>query len=179
MQHETYDNPCLKIEETTLTFEKIYKKEYIPTQYIDDIKKANCLIIPSENFRNEKDILFPETTRDFYNYIRENSGDDILFDIAVSDEKFQMIELHSAVITIATIVVKYAVLPIVTSMIAAFLYDLVKKYHRKNEETSAEVNIITEETKTKKSKKITYKGPVSGIKDALDSAAKELFTDEK
>ena len=25
-------------------FEKIYKKEYIPTEYLDDIKKANLLM---------------------------------------------------------------------------------------------------------------------------------------
>lgn len=70
------------------------------------------------------------------------------------------------------------VLPIATSMIATFLYDLVQKYHRKPEETSAKVQIIAEETVTKKSKKITYEGPVSGIKDALDQASKDLFSKE-
>ena len=68
-------------------------------------------------------------------------------------------------------------IPIATSMIASFLYDLVKKYRRKPEDISAKVQIITEETETKKSKKITYEGPVSGIKEALDQAAKDLFSD--
>ncbi|MBR6985478.1 MAG: hypothetical protein IKH75_18495, partial [Ruminococcus sp.] len=143
---------------------------------IDDIKKANLLIIPNESFRDEGDILFPETTREFYDYIRENANDDIVADIAISDDDFQRIELHSAVITVATIIVKNAVLPIVTGMISAFLYDLLKKHHRKSEDTTAKVKIITEETKSKKCKTITYEGPVSGIKEALDEAAKDIFS---
>ena len=40
-----------------------------------------------------------------------------------------------------------------------------------------EVKIIFEETKTKKTKSITYEGPVSGIKDALERASKDMFKD--
>ena len=69
-------------------------------------------------------------------------------------------------------------LPIATGIVSAFLYDLIKKYRRKDDETTAEVNMIVEDKKTKKSKKITYKGPVSGVKDALDSAAQNLFKED-
>ena len=58
------------------------------------------------------------------------------------------------------------------------IYDLIKKYHRKDDETTAEVNMIVEDKKAKKSKKITYKGPVSGVKDALTAAAENLFKEE-
>lgn len=177
MKHEIFDT-VLNVTDSDVTFEKIYKKEYIPTEYLDDIKKANLLIIPNENFRDEGDVLFPETTREFWDFIREFPNDEIISDIAVSDEDFKRIELHSAVIEVAPIIVQWVVLPIATSMIASFLYDLVKKYRRKPEDTSAKVKIITEETETKKSKMITYEGPVSGVKDALDQAAKDLFSNE-
>ncbi len=174
MKHEIFGN-TLKIVDTDLTFEEIYDKDYIPKDYMDEIKRANLLIIPNEGFRDSGDVLFPETTREFLDYIRDSSEEDIVADIAISDEDFQRIELHSAVIEVAKIIVQWAVFPIATSMIAAFLYDLVKKYRRKPEDTSARVQIITEETKTKKSKMITYEGPVSGVKDALDQAVKDLF----
>lgn len=177
MKHETFDT-VLNVTDSDVTFEKIYKKEYIPTEYLDDIKKANLLIIPNENFRDEGDVLFPETTREFLDFIREFTNDEIISDIAISDEDFKRIELHSAVIEVAPIIVQWVVLPIATSMIGSFLYDLVKKYRRKPEDTSAKVKIITEETETKKSKMITYEGPVSGVKDALDQAAKDLFSNE-
>ena len=177
MKHEIFDT-VLNVTDSDVTFEKIYKKEYIPTEYLDDIKKANLLIIPNENFRDEGDVLFPETTREFLDFIREFQNDEIISDIAISDEDFKRIELHSAVIEVAPIIVQWVVLPIATSMMASFLYDLVKKYRRKPEDTSAKVKIITEETETKKSKMITYEGPVSGVKDALDQAAKDLFSNE-
>lgn len=174
MKHEIFGK-TLKIVDTDLTFEQIYDKDYIPKDYMDEIKRANLLIIPNEGFRDSGDVLFPETTREFLDYIRDSSEEDIVADIAISDEDFQRIELHSAVIEVAKIIVQWAVFPIATSMIAAFLYDLVKKYRRKPEDTSARVQIITEETKTKKSKMITYERPVSGVKDALDQAVKDLF----
>lgn len=177
MKHEIFDT-ILNVTDSNITFEKIYKKEYIPMEYLNDIKKANLLIIPNENFRDEGDVLFPETTREFLDFIREFPNDEIISDIAILDEDFKRIELHSAVIEVAPIIVQWVVLPIATSMIASFLYDLVKKYRRKPEDTSAKVKIITEETETKKSKMITYEGPVSGVKDALDQAAKDLFSNE-
>ena len=177
MKHEIFDT-VLNVTDSDVTFEMIYKKEYIPTEYLDDIKKANLLIIPNENFRYEGDVLFPETTREFLDFIREFPKDEIISDIAISDEDFKRIELHSAVIEVAPVIVQWVVLPIATSMIASFLYELVKKYRRKPEDTSAKVKIITEETETKKSKMITYEGPVSGVKDALDQAAKDLFSNE-
>ena len=177
MKHEVFKT-SLNVEETDITFEEIYKKKYIPIEYIDEIKGANLLIIPNENFRDEGDVLFPETTREFFDYIKSQSGDQVIADIAISDEDFQMIELHSAVIEVASIIVQLAILPIATSMIASFLYDLVKKYNRSADTTSAKVKIIVEETESKKSKIITYEGPVSGVKDTIESS-KELFSEGK
>lgn len=65
MTHEI-DEKKLEISDTDITFEKTYNKDYVPIEYIDDIKKANILLIPDENFRDEGDILFPETTREFF-----------------------------------------------------------------------------------------------------------------
>lgn len=177
MRHEVFEK-TVEIVDSDITFDKIYKKEYIPQEHISDIMKANILIIPYETYKEEKEVCFPETTIEFYDFIKANSNDEIILDIAISDDKFQRLELHSATINVATVLVTYIALPIATSMIASFLYDLVKKYRRNNEETSAEVSVIVEETKTKKSKKIMYKGPVSGVKEALDEAAKNLFAGE-
>lgn len=177
MKHEIFDT-ILNVSDSDITFEDIYQKPYIPTEYMAEIKRANLLIIPNESFRDEGDILFPETTREFFEYLKDKSDDELVADIAISDEDFQRIELHSAVIEVAKIIVQLVVLPVATGLIASFLYDLVKKYHRRPEDTSAKVQIIAEETETKKSKKITYEGPVSGIKDALDQATKELFSKE-
>ena len=52
MKHEIFDT-VLNVTDSNVTFEKIYKKEYVPMEYLDEIKKANLLIIPNENFRDK------------------------------------------------------------------------------------------------------------------------------
>ena len=177
MKHEIFET-VFNVSDTDITFEGIYQKPYVPMEYMADIKRANLLIIPNENFRDECDILFPETTREFFDFIKEASGDEIVADIAISDEDFRRIELHSAAIEVATIIVESALFDIAVGLVVSFLYDLIKKYHRKPEETSAKVKIITEETDTKKSKMITYEGPVSEVKDTLEQATRDLFSKE-
>jgi hypothetical protein len=169
----------VQIIDSDLTFEKIYEKKYIPSEYLDEIKKANLLIVPNENFRKKGDVLFPETTREFFEYIQDHPNDEIVADIAISDDNFQRIELHSAVIEVATIIVNVVVLPVAINMISNYLYDLIKKYHRKPEDTSARLKIISEETKTKKTKIISYEGPVSEVKETLEIATKEIFSEDK
>lgn len=175
MKHELF-NTNINVSDSEITFDKIYEKDYVPKEYIEDIKRANLLLIPNEHFYDDGSVLFPETTHEFYDFIKEQTGNGIIADIAISDEDFQRIELHSAVIEVATIIVQMGVLPIATSIIASYLYDLVKKHRRNPNETSAKVKIIAEETATKKSKQITYEGPISGIKDALEQASKDLFS---
>ena len=65
----------VQIIDSDLTFEKIYEKKYIPSKYLDEIKKANLLIVPNENFRKKGDVLFPETTREFFEYIQDHPID--------------------------------------------------------------------------------------------------------
>lgn len=169
----------VQIIDTDVTFEKIYEKDYVPIEYLNEIKKANLLIVPNENFRKEGDALFPETTRELFEYIQDHSDESVIADIAASDESFQRIELHAAAIEVATIFVTVAVLPVALNILSNFLYDQIKKLHRKPEETSAKIKIFTEETKSKTTKMISYEGPVSEVKDTLDSAVKELFSEDK
>jgi hypothetical protein len=177
VKHEVFDKK-IEIEETDITFDSIYDKPFIPQDYIEDIKKADILIIPEENFREEGDVLFPETTREFLEYLQEQIPKDMSVDIAISDEDFRKIELHSDLVNVATIIVSSTAFSIACSMVASFLYDMAKKLLKRPQDLNAKVKIISEETKTKKTKSITYEGPVSGIKEALEQASKDLFKDE-
>lgn len=168
----------ISISESNITFEEIYNKPYCPKEYIEEIKKANILIIPNENIYQNENPLFPETTEDFLDFIKDSAEDGIVVDIAVSDDNFKYLELHSAaVIEIATIIVKMVCLPIALNLISSFIYNLISKYHRNAEDTNARFKIISEETSTKKSKIIEYNGPVSEIKE-LQKIVEASFTEK-
>lgn len=178
MFHEIIGS-SLEVSDCDTTFDRIYRKEYVPQECLDEIKNANLLILPYEEFRGETRPLFPETTREFYDFLKENADESVLCDIAISDSNFNRIELHSATIDIATIIVDSLVFDIAVGLIINFLWDLIKRYHREPENTSTKVEIIVEETKRKKSKKIKYYGPVSGIQSTLETVAENLFVDER
>lgn len=178
MQHEI-NNETLTVSDCSETFETIYEKEYFPKELLDEIKTANVLLIPDYIQReNTEGYVFPETTQGFLKYVKDNASDNLRPDIAINDDGFKKLELHSAVITIVTFVVTSVALPFMINMVSNFLYDQAKKMHREKKDVSAKVNIITIEEAVKKSKMISYEGPVSGIEEALNLAVKDIFKDD-
>lgn len=172
MEHEIVKKE-FSVTETNITFDSILNKPYIPREYLEEIKRANLLLIPTENFREHRGVFFPEITEEFFYYIKETKTEDVRVDIACSDEELEKLELHSACIIIPSIVVSGIILPIIINIISSFLYDKAKSHNRKPEELSAEINIVVQEGKI--SRQITYKGPVDGIKDTLEATVPRIF----
>lgn len=171
MEHERAGK-LLEIDNSSISFNSELADTNIPTEVLNEIKQSNLLIIPYKQFRNKKGNFFPETTLEFIDYLRENSPESVTPDIMASDEDFNKLELHSALITVASFIVTAVVLPVAVNLVSDFLHDLCKKHSRKPDEISAEVNIYVD--MENKSTRITYKGPVAGIRDALNGASNQL-----
>lgn len=176
MLHET-NNKKITVEDTTVDFQSVYREEYFPQDLLNEICKANMLIIPDYFSREgHSGYVFPETTQEFLGYAQEKTCDEFIPDIAADDDSFNKMELHSAVITVATFIVTTVALPIALSIVANFLYDQMKKHHRKEDELSCKLNIIV--TDGKKNKRISYEGPANSAEEALKLAVKGAFNDE-
>ncbi len=174
MKHEISEK-TVTVKDCSETFETIYEKEYFPKELADEIKQANVLLIPDHvKWEDKEGYVFPECTQEFLEYVKDNGSDTLIPDIAINDEDFKKMELHSAAIAIATFVTTSIVLPVMINLVSNYLYDKAKKMHRDKKDVSARVSIITTED-GKKSKMISYDGPVSGIEEALKSAAKDMF----
>ena len=173
MEHECFVQKK-SLEESDLSFDEVYRKNWFPNEVAEEVKKANFLIIPSDFTSNGMGVVFPETTTEFFDYIRQQSNEEIRCDIAISDDNYRKIEKHSALIEVATVIVSSAILPIALNLISSFLYDLVSHYKRPPEKTSAKVTVFAEETKIKKTVKIEYEGPVSGI-TSLEKSIEHIF----
>ncbi|MCD7835162.1 MAG: hypothetical protein LUG83_00580 [Lachnospiraceae bacterium] len=174
MMHES-NKEIINIEDTAISFESVYKEAYFPKDLLSEIGKANMLIIPEHLVReNVSEYVFPETTREFLGYAQEKASDVFVPDIAADDDSFEKLELHSAVVTVATFIVTSIVLPIALSIVANFLTDEIKKHHRKEGELMAKINIIVADDKG--NKKISYEGPADSAEDALKLAVQGMFT---
>ena len=170
------NNPGVKLNITdcSVSFESIYNADTTPQEYIEQIKEANVLIIPNNNRYGEKGVHFPETTREFYHYLKQKNTDGMIADIAISDSEFQMLEMHSDFIVIATMIVTNLVFPVVSGLITNFIYDKLKSEHKNPEEVVAKLEIIVEDKKNRSNKRISYEGPTSEIQNVLNETNKLL-----
>lgn len=172
--HETHERAKLEIQEVPVTFDEIYKKPYFPMEYGDEIKRADALLIPYDSF-GDVQIVFPEGTRDFFDYLRrEAQSHGMVTDICISDNEFQMLELHADVINIPTIILQYVVLPIATGLISSYLYEKVKLRRTR---LGINVEIIVESAG--KSKKISYEGDADKFEQSLLAISETLFGDKE
>lgn len=160
------------IEESFITFDSIKNKPFYCMEIDEEIQSADMVVLPS----NEKDVLFPEVTTELFKYLCDSNS--IRISVPVSDNDYKKIEKHCDLIELGVFLVSSVVLPIAINLLSNFLYDKLKIFNKKDDEVNANVEIIVEETKTKKSKIIKYKGPVSGVKDTLTNASKDLFDDK-
>lgn len=70
-------------------------------------------------------------------------------------------------------IVQWAVWPITTSIIAAYLYDKLKKSNKSPKETNTDVNVIVE--KNEKSKMIHYQGSVENFEKTMKTIDETIF----
>lgn len=173
MKHESDKIQEVEIEDISLNFDEVYTKQYIPTDHLDDIKKANVLLLPNENFKGNKGYFFPECTEEVYQYLKENENDDINFDICSSDEDYKEIELHADVINIPLIIAQWIVIPTLTNMLASYLYDKIKNTFSDSKDVNTNINIIVE--KKGKSKMIKYDGSIENFEKAMKNINETIF----
>lgn len=164
------NNNFIKIDDDDLTFEKIYSKEYITDDILEDVKKANILLVPDKKYSEEP--VFPERTTEFLDYLKDNAPvNNCVVDICISDEQYKRLELHDATVILPVILVQYVYYPIIINLISSYLYDLMKKTD--NDNTKLKTEIIIE--KDGESRKIKYDGPAEYFEKSLKAIKKNLL----
>lgn len=172
MRHSSTKSNIM-VAEVALGFAEIYQKPYFAVQYLEEIRKANLLLIPSENIRENLEPVFPEFTSDFLRYLRAHAPETVITDIAVDDDNFHKLLLHSAPVALPTILIRDEILEETCDLAVGFLHDLAIKNNRFEDEMNTFVNIIVESEVS--CKKIMFSGRVSELRDALDAAITQVF----
>ena len=116
MSSESISN-LVTVVEANESFETILRKEYIPQEYIENIKQASLLILPYENYRDDLPLCFPEYTEELYRYLHSHS--EISTEICVRDADFQILELHASIIKLGEFLIKDIIFPIVINLFSS------------------------------------------------------------
>ncbi|ACV62395.1 hypothetical protein Dtox_1531 [Desulfofarcimen acetoxidans DSM 771] len=171
MLHGSSEKSKIQINDATVSFEDVYKAPNLSSELLEKIKTADILLLPYTDFKGYQNCLFPEQTYQFYTHLmNEAEKQSLSVDLAVSDEDYKEIELHADVVNIADILIQWVLFPIVTGMISAYLYDLVRQRKKK---MNANVKITVE--KNGKAKTVSFEGDIESFERAMKSLDETIF----
>lgn len=159
----------LDIQETNTTFQSVYEAPYCPRD--EDLKEANLLLLPYSNYRGSVEYGFTEYAEEFLRYAIENSPDVVKADIAIDDDDYRIIQLHSLTLDIGKVIIEEAILPIVIGLITNYIYDRIKKWHKKPQEITMKVTIVSQDSGNK-STLISYEGSAEGFDKTIKAVGK-------
>ena len=166
MIHESNRVNDLVVTRSDVDFQEIYSKPYFPKDLEEDLKNANLLLLPYEGFKATTGPVFPEQTMEFYNFMKKFDSNDLIGDICISDEDYAELELHAELITLASMIVKMAVLPLAINLVSNYLD---RKIQERNHKTDLKVKVNITVVDGDKSKSISYEGDANKFEETLQS----------
>lgn len=132
------------------------------------VRNADIVLLPWENFRDGHPILFPQGTPDFLREIKENTN--LKIAIAVDRENYEEISLHGRALRWPTILVSSVILPIVIGVITNRIDEFISKGidlgSTDQIEDTIEMGLIIE-GEHGRCISIMYKGPPSRLVETL------------
>lgn len=139
------------------------------------VERASIVLMPDEGFRDYSGPVFPQGTVDFLHYLKEHAptGTDVA--IAAEDAEYKEVVLHSDIVRLATILVEYIAVPVATSLIAAYLWDLLGS-RLPRAEARAAILIHRKDGAVEQTVRISYEGPAPHLQQALTDAIASLPT---
>lgn len=174
MKLENNKKANFEISDYPYLFKDIYKMDYTPKD-LPSIKKADILLLPRENFRDFNGYLFPEETRSFFNYLKENALEkNTNVEICISDEEYKELELHADLITLATVFVTAFAFPVLVNLTSSYLENKFKHSYEDNQKVKIKINV----EKNNSSKSIDYEGPVKEFKSTMESIYENILKED-
>lgn len=158
-------------KDSRITFNSVYKSEYCPDD--QEIQEANLLILPYKSFRNGVDYCFTEYGEEFIQYVRDKNLKEVKADIAITDDKYRVIEMHSLLIDIGIILLTNVIVPVAIGLVTNYVYDKIKSLHVKEDDVNIRFEIISQNA-SGESKSIRYDGPASGFDEVKETAEKMI-----
>lgn len=136
----------------------------------DDVRSADVIVVPWENFRENKPALFPEGSGDFYRELSKAVADKRLA-VAIDRNKYEEIALHADAKRLATLFVTMLALPILTGLLSAKIDHWLSDPAPPE---AVEIEIIVEGN-WGHCLSIKYKGPPSEMIDTISKQAEKCL----
>jgi len=144
----------------------------LTTETREAIRQADIVLVPDPGFGDHVGPIFPVGTGEFYQWLREKAQVTAKVELAVEDADYRELVLHSDVVRIATLLVKW--------LAASLAVDLIKDYLKERlgdrfKGSKVYCTLIVDQShgETRKAVQLSYEGPadtlVASMKQALES----------
>lgn len=135
-------------------------RPYISLSLKENLKGADILFIPLENFRPNYPLLFPEGTIELY-YKAVNELTNLNIGICIEDHDYKEIALHSDIIRFGQFLVEYIAAPLFVS----WLWSVINSKSQKESNPIIEVILIVVNDNT--AKQFKYKDKKSNFESTI------------
>lgn len=152
----------LIVEEDTTTIASLSARPWVDEKLNASLHQADVVFVQWEAFRNIDRPVFPTHTAELFQYFQEHTPAGVQSEVAVRDEDFSEVSLHSDLVWLPDILIAggtLVVLPIVVNLISEWLKQRLLDRHSR---TDAKVQIVIE-SPDGSSKRLTYEGPADEL----------------
>lgn len=157
------------IEETDKTFQYWHTRPYLSDEIREALSRSTVMLVPQEGFRGKDIRVFPVGTEDFVDHLKRTLPSDLQVELAITDDDYKEVALHSAVLIIGSIVVGGATLlgPVLTDVVSEYIKRRLFSDKERRETTVRWDLTMVDGTKATK---ITYDGPAIDFPEQMRNA---------
>lgn len=167
-----------EVSSTEHTREYWISRDYLSTETCESLRRAAIIVVPHEGFRDFDGPVFPVGTTELLRTLQEQVPPDAGVEIAIEDKDYREVALHYDVVRLATLLLDYAIVPMVAALLADYL---MKKLGSRFSKSRVEASLIVEREgpEGRKAFQLEYKGPATTFEATIKSdLAKTVCSDE-
>ena len=136
------------------------------------VASADIAVVPWERFRDHPQPLFPVGTSALFQYLKKSLPAGSEVELAVEDQDYREISLHSEIVRIATIVVRDGALSVLLNLLATWIARQIwpEAPTTSIPEVQASIIVVQTEGARTKSVQLSYNGPATTFETTVQMA---------
>lgn len=162
---------AIRIVESSDSFETFIAEADVSNELREQLSMANVLVVPLPKYRDFEGPYFPKYTDEFFHFLRENAPDNLVVEICIEDENFQILELRDDTLDIAHFIVNEIAAPLIVDLVVLYVgYKLGSRLTR----TDVRAKVTVQDSISGKSASVEYDGPASEYDSTVGETIRQI-----
>ena len=168
------DSIPVRVSRSTLPIDTLVASFDSDPTLKDSLQAASVIIVPTDLRPQYEGPVFPNTTREVFQHLQQGVGHRAVVEAAVRDEDYIVFEYRSDEIILPVLFIAYhGLLPLVISLLASYVYDLLKNPNSRKAEGTVKSEL---HVKDRNGKQLSFKydGPAATFERVILERFREL-----